>query len=439
MGGGLLRRSYHKWNVYAKFGLSAIINNASDESVNFDQQTRFQIASAVGGLWRFNAKWFARLELEAYDKDATLTNLSIGKYLGDKHSHNSVPKAIESGSTRVLERVVTKYVPVDCPRYQGYVPTIFFDTSLAALKRVESTKLKAFVAALKADKSVNIKDVFVELHGHTDSRASEPFNADLGYSRSQSVGRYLVRTGLSANNIRYFTSGENAPVLPNNSASNRAHNRRVEILINYKRCALTQPEYRQQLTERFISVPPHFYNENSMVHSPPSLPSSLPVAQTYGDMPVEYHQGQYHHSVDQHHHSHQQGQNYHQQGQSEREAPRYSSPAPEPMMSAPRMSPDQYGQPRGRGEANNNRYYQEEKQRSRALPPPRYQEASAPPYYSKDYQQQDDARRRYYQDSRAVKQPYVDGGGYQQDWRPTNDEYSNVLHPLTREPFEQLR
>lgn len=69
-------------NAYAKAGLSLIRNDSTETSVDYDRQTAAQLAVGVGVQLRMTQRWFARLELDSYDRDARYLNLSIGAYLG---------------------------------------------------------------------------------------------------------------------------------------------------------------------------------------------------------------------------------------------------------------------------------------------------------------------------------------------------------------------
>jgi len=67
--------------------------------------------------------------------------------------------------------------------------------------------------------------------GHTDSTASDQYNAELSIKRAQSVKDYLVSTGGSADKLRAIGMGETYPIASNNTEEGRAVNRRVEIII----------------------------------------------------------------------------------------------------------------------------------------------------------------------------------------------------------------
>ena len=75
------------------------------------------------------------------------------------------------------------------------------------------------------------------LHGHTDSTASEAYNAGLGRRRAESVRDFLIRAfpELSARRFEIDSFGEDRPVADNSTEAGRAQNRRVEITLRESR------------------------------------------------------------------------------------------------------------------------------------------------------------------------------------------------------------
>ncbi len=110
---------------------------------------------------------------------------------------------------------------------------ILFDSGSAVLKP-EAIKIMSYIAELLS--AQDFKDKFINIEGHTDNvpmnSAKYPSNWELSVGRSSNVVRFLVEN----NNIdpkRISASGysEYHPVAPNDTAENRAKNRRVDILI----------------------------------------------------------------------------------------------------------------------------------------------------------------------------------------------------------------
>lgn len=71
----------------------------------------------------------------------------------------------------------------------------------------------------------------VRVVGHTDNVGSQSYNQQLSVDRALSVSRILIRYGVSSSRITYSGRGMNEPITTNATASGRAMNRRVEVVI----------------------------------------------------------------------------------------------------------------------------------------------------------------------------------------------------------------
>jgi outer membrane protein OmpA-like peptidoglycan-associated protein len=71
----------------------------------------------------------------------------------------------------------------------------------------------------------------LEIQGHTDDKGSDEYNLKLSQNRANSVKKYLVSKGVSADVITAIGFGESKPLVPNDSDSNREKNRRVEFKV----------------------------------------------------------------------------------------------------------------------------------------------------------------------------------------------------------------
>lgn len=67
--------------------------------------------------------------------------------------------------------------------------------------------------------------------GYTDDIGSEIYNLGLSTKRADTVAKYLENNGVARQRLKIEGRGETDPRLPNTSAANRSHNRRVEIYI----------------------------------------------------------------------------------------------------------------------------------------------------------------------------------------------------------------
>ena len=104
--------------------------------------------------------------------------------------------------------------------------SVHFDTDKYNLKPEALRILDYKIAFLKHFPG---KKVFVV--GHTDKRASDKYNLDLGRHRAEEIQRYLVNNGINPKRIVLMTEGERRPVDPGNSKEAYAKNRRAEFFI----------------------------------------------------------------------------------------------------------------------------------------------------------------------------------------------------------------
>jgi outer membrane protein OmpA-like peptidoglycan-associated protein len=71
----------------------------------------------------------------------------------------------------------------------------------------------------------------IMIEGHTDNTGSSEYNLQLSQLRAQSVESYLISSGVAPDRIRAIGYGETRPEAPNDTATGRQQNRRVEIVI----------------------------------------------------------------------------------------------------------------------------------------------------------------------------------------------------------------
>jgi OOP family OmpA-OmpF porin len=103
---------------------------------------------------------------------------------------------------------------------------IQFDVNSDKLKPESYSTLKEIADVLKENPALKIKIV-----GHTDSDGDDAMNLDLSKRRSSSVKNELVnKFGIDAGRLDTDGKGESAPIAGNDSAVNKAKNRRVEFI-----------------------------------------------------------------------------------------------------------------------------------------------------------------------------------------------------------------
>jgi OmpA-OmpF porin, OOP family len=71
----------------------------------------------------------------------------------------------------------------------------------------------------------------VLIEGHTDSTGTSEYNLQLSLLRAESVQSFLAGNGLPADRVTAVGYGNTRPEAPNDSATGRQQNRRVEVVI----------------------------------------------------------------------------------------------------------------------------------------------------------------------------------------------------------------
>jgi len=102
---------------------------------------------------------------------------------------------------------------------------IYFDFAKADLKDESLPILDEVVMFLEGS-----PDAKMEIQGHTDNIGPAEYNMRLSQQRAESVKIYLVESGIAADRLATRGYGLTRPVAPNDTAENRARNRRVEFV-----------------------------------------------------------------------------------------------------------------------------------------------------------------------------------------------------------------
>lgn len=104
---------------------------------------------------------------------------------------------------------------------------ILFDVGSAELKKEAVDQLVQV-----GDIVAKYGDDRVKIEGHTDATGGTEFNQKLSERRADAVKTVLVARGVKPEQISAIGYGETKPVAPNDTAENKAKNRRVELHID---------------------------------------------------------------------------------------------------------------------------------------------------------------------------------------------------------------
>lgn len=104
---------------------------------------------------------------------------------------------------------------------------IFFEVNKWDLQPQSRAELNKLIAFLNANKTVKI-----ELSGHTDNTGDKKQNEILSNNRAKAVYDFLIMEGkITPDRLSYKGYGDSKPKVPNDTAENKAKNRRTEFKI----------------------------------------------------------------------------------------------------------------------------------------------------------------------------------------------------------------
>ncbi|MDX5442409.1 MAG: OmpA family protein, partial [Hymenobacteraceae bacterium] len=109
---------------------------------------------------------------------------------------------------------------------------IMFDTDKAQIRPEGEDKLKKIADNIKKRQQQREGNVEIYIYGHTDARASKPYNKELGRDRAQSVADWMTsKGGFDRSKLTVKSMGETQPEATNQTAEGMQQNRRVEIVV----------------------------------------------------------------------------------------------------------------------------------------------------------------------------------------------------------------
>ncbi|WP_010188711.1 OmpA family protein [Sphingomonas sp. PAMC 26605] len=101
-----------------------------------------------------------------------------------------------------------------------------FETAKSDIRASDQADVNDVAAVLQKYPNTNIR-----IAGYADTRGSEAANVVLGKARADSVKAALVAKGVEGSRIETATGGDKDPVDTNGTASGRAENRRIELVV----------------------------------------------------------------------------------------------------------------------------------------------------------------------------------------------------------------
>jgi len=103
---------------------------------------------------------------------------------------------------------------------------ILFDVGQATLMPASQLSVAKLAGILMVFPNMNLS-----IEGYTDSTGSYDLNMRLSAERARAVYEFLLAQGIAGSRMKYQGFGPENPVAPNDTESNRAKNRRVEVVL----------------------------------------------------------------------------------------------------------------------------------------------------------------------------------------------------------------
>lgn len=219
-------------SVFARVGAGSI--DTSSSSVDFKQLEDFQLHLGAGLEYGWANGIAARAEFISYDEDAKLIALGILKRFGDAKPYPMAkpPAVIPPPVAELTPPPVAELTPPTTPTDPAPeaiqpigLPIVHFNFDRSRLTGVATAILDSFVADILQPSP----ELRIGIFGHTDTDGSDAYNMPLSIRRADVVRRYLESKGVDGGRLETDGFGETAPVSSNDSAEDRAANRRVEF------------------------------------------------------------------------------------------------------------------------------------------------------------------------------------------------------------------
>lgn len=158
----------------------------------------------------------------------SLPKLQLGEFFKKQLPNEVTLNIPENGIENHLIAHIESGDPVSKDLWFSF-DRLVFKTNSAQLEPQSEEQLNNIANILRAWDKVKIK-----LGGYTDNTGTEEFNMKLSQQRADSVRLSLIERGVSPERITAEGYGSAHPVVPNDSAENRARNRRIDINVTEK-------------------------------------------------------------------------------------------------------------------------------------------------------------------------------------------------------------
>ena len=210
-----------KTRDYAYIALRKVQTADTKARTEYDRRQIYE-ASKAGVKVRDMQLILTKEELEAERRANELATAELEK---EKGARQAAEASLQSALTELAAVASIK------EESRGTVITlsgsVLFASGKYALLSGAKSRLDQVAAAIKAGP----EEKRITVEGHTDSKGKAASNEVLSRNRAEAVREYLITQGVSGDRITAVGMGPRRPIVENNTAENRANNRRVEIII----------------------------------------------------------------------------------------------------------------------------------------------------------------------------------------------------------------
>jgi outer membrane protein OmpA-like peptidoglycan-associated protein len=183
------------------------------------QVQREALASETKNLARLTEKLTAEKDAIAADRDAVKAKVAAERE-AIKKERDDLAGMLKGALSSVADTTETA---------RGVIVSlsgILFDVGKATLKPASQLSVAKLAGILTVFPKMNLS-----IEGYTDSTGTNELNMRLSADRARSVYEFLMGQGISNSRMRYQGFGPDNPVAPNDTETNRAKNRRVEVVL----------------------------------------------------------------------------------------------------------------------------------------------------------------------------------------------------------------
>ena len=204
-------------------------NNAQNQAALSDAQAQAaREATERARLQAENARLQAQqAQIAKTTADANAAAANAAALAANQRADDIAAKAA-AARERLLARLNEVLQTVETPR--GLVVNlsdVLFDTGKSDLKQTTQVSLARVAGILQSYDGLQ-----VQVEGYTDSTGSDDLNQKLSDARANTTRDFLVKQGVSPDNITAAGYGKSNPVADNTTAAGRAQNRRVNLVVS---------------------------------------------------------------------------------------------------------------------------------------------------------------------------------------------------------------